>query len=345
MSLGGHDDEHGGRGFQYNLAAGSRSHSEPTYSEDDNKTVTAGMMAVDAANEESRIRAPPAPSLPVPIEGAYKIRSGQVMHDESVKQSNNRRNAFSNANSTSSNINSFFRRDWEHLADNMSRKIDAGIVLLATYPEALAAKAYMSPGFQKHVPGKDSRYIVVYSHCTAGNGGKLPHTMIILLTLASNFLIYKSFESSLLALKERLDNFDEKLETGSQLTLVISFHDKAQRRVSSASFEHDVAVANNRVRRPGVRPLPRFSESPPRRSRRILSEELPPSPPRRSQRIRNSASFSPDKGRARSLSRGSLRGSTSRLRDRSRTNLSYTSSDSDISPNKACRYNARNYRR
>ncbi|KAI8830562.1 hypothetical protein BC829DRAFT_410483 [Chytridium lagenaria] len=191
MSLGGHDDEHGGR------AAGSRSHSEPTYSEDDNETVTAGMMAVDAANEESRIRAPPAPSLPVPIEGAYKIRSGQVMHDET-------------------NI--------KKQADNMSRKIDAGIVLLATYPEALAAKAYMSPGFQKHVPGKDSRYIVVYSHCTAGNGvSSFLYTKNNLTqrTLASNFSylrqaqdnMQKSFESSLLALKERLDNFDEKLET------------------------------------------------------------------------------------------------------------------------------------
>ncbi|KAI8852099.1 hypothetical protein BC829DRAFT_385924 [Chytridium lagenaria] len=240
MSLGGHDDEHGGRGFQYNLAAGSRSHSGPTYSEDDNETVTAGMMAVDAANEESRIRAPPAPSLPVPIEGAYKIRSGQVMHDESVKQSNNRRNAFSNANSTSSNINSFLRRHWEHLvqtADNMSRKIDAGIVLLATYPEALAAKAYMSPGFQKHVPGFGVNELKRLNDCfIVSVGGKNLQTaaaqqdsLVLLIhennltqrTLASNFSylrqaqdnMQKSFESSLLALKERLDNFDEKLET------------------------------------------------------------------------------------------------------------------------------------
>ncbi|KAI8848215.1 hypothetical protein BC829DRAFT_394658 [Chytridium lagenaria] len=223
MSLGGHDDEHGGRGFQYNLAAGSRSHSEPTYSEDDNETVTAGMMA---------IRAPPAPSLPVPIEGAYKIRSGQVMHDESVKQSNNRRNAFSNANSTSSNINSFFRRHWEHLvqtADNMSRKIDAGIVLLATYPEALAAKAYMSPGFQKHVPGFGVNELKRLNDCfivsVGGNNlqtaAAQQDSLVLLIhennltqrTLASNFSYLQKFESSLLALKERLDNFDEKLET------------------------------------------------------------------------------------------------------------------------------------
>ncbi|KAI8834082.1 hypothetical protein BC829DRAFT_407453 [Chytridium lagenaria] len=220
MSLGGHDDEHGGRGFPIQPC-----HSEPTYSEDDNETVTAGMMAVDAANEESRIRAPPAPSLPVPIEGAYKIRSGQVMHDESVKHSN---------------INSFFRRHWEHLvqtADNMSRKIDAGIVLLATYPEALAAKAYMSPGFQKHVPGFGVNELKRLNDCfIVSVGGKNLQTaaaqqdsLVLLIhennltqrTLASNFSylrqaqdnMQKSFESSLLALKERLDNFDEKLET------------------------------------------------------------------------------------------------------------------------------------
>ncbi|KAI8854852.1 hypothetical protein BC829DRAFT_412564 [Chytridium lagenaria] len=47
------------------------------------------------------------------------------------------------------------KRHWEHLvqtADNMSRKINAGILLLATYPGAMAAKAYTSPGFQQHVP-------------------------------------------------------------------------------------------------------------------------------------------------------------------------------------------------
>ncbi|KAI8836315.1 hypothetical protein BC829DRAFT_405806 [Chytridium lagenaria] len=149
MSLGGHDDEHGGRGFQYNLAAGSRSHSEPTYSEDDNETVTAGMMA----------------------------------------------------------------------ADNMSRKIDAGIVLLATIH---------SPGFQKHVPvriqGFGVNELKRLNDCfIVSVGGKNLQTAAAqqTRTLASNFSylrqaqdnMQKSFESSLLALKERLDNFDEKLET------------------------------------------------------------------------------------------------------------------------------------
>ncbi|KAI8829161.1 hypothetical protein BC829DRAFT_450253 [Chytridium lagenaria] len=117
----------------------------------------------DTSNENNSLPAasppPPLPvPLPLPIEGAYKIRSGQVIQDVSVKQSNNRRNAFPNVNcpaQTRSMTNSFFRRHWEHLvqtADNMSRKINAGILLLATYPGAMAAKAYTSPGFQQHVP-------------------------------------------------------------------------------------------------------------------------------------------------------------------------------------------------
>ncbi|KAI8849252.1 hypothetical protein BC829DRAFT_489461 [Chytridium lagenaria] len=123
----------------------------------------------------------------------------------------------------------------------MSRKIDAGIVLLATYPEALAAKAYMSPGFQKHVPvriqGFGVNELKRLNDCfIVSVGGKNLQTaaaqqdsLVLLIhennltqrTLASNFTylrqaqdnMQKSFESSLLALKERLDNFDEKLET------------------------------------------------------------------------------------------------------------------------------------
>ncbi|KAI8830723.1 hypothetical protein BC829DRAFT_410291, partial [Chytridium lagenaria] len=194
MSLGGHDDEHG------EGAAGSRSHSEPTYSEDDNETVTAGMMANTA---------PPAPSLPVPIEGAYKIRSGQVMHDESVKQSNNRRNAFSNANSTSSNITPF------STADNMSRKIDAGIVLLATYPEALAAKAYMSPGFQKHVPGFGVNELKRLNDCfIVSVGGKNLQTAAaqqdsLVLLIHENNLTQRTLASNFSYLRQAQDNMQK----------------------------------------------------------------------------------------------------------------------------------------
>ncbi|KAI8840956.1 hypothetical protein BC829DRAFT_420710, partial [Chytridium lagenaria] len=44
-------------------------------------------------------------------------------------------------------------------ADYMSRKINAGVMMFATYPECQAAKGYISAGFEKHVPGFDRREI------------------------------------------------------------------------------------------------------------------------------------------------------------------------------------------
>ncbi|KAI8851029.1 hypothetical protein BC829DRAFT_415547 [Chytridium lagenaria] len=166
----------------------------------------------------------------------------------SVKQSNNRRNAFPNVNcpaQTRSMTNSFFRRHWEHLvqtADNMSRKINAGILLLATYPGAMAAKAYTSPGFQQHVPvyQRIQQFMPPYTafYCSSfgiselkrlndcyivGVGGSNLQT-----AAAQNDDARKqcdtedhdiqlhdemkdSFEASLLSFKNILDEFDKKL--------------------------------------------------------------------------------------------------------------------------------------
>ncbi|KAI8851285.1 hypothetical protein BC829DRAFT_415293 [Chytridium lagenaria] len=150
---------------------GSGSPEEPTYSDDDDEpTQIEEMMEVDALNEDSN--------------RSQRLSRRYV---RMVDRSTAARGDTSNENTVTDPIqtlfwrlllllllflflflfplkltflfksmtNSFFRRHWEHLvqtADNMSRKINAGILLLATYPGAMAAKAYTSPGFQRHVP-------------------------------------------------------------------------------------------------------------------------------------------------------------------------------------------------
>ncbi|KAI8847380.1 hypothetical protein BC829DRAFT_444573 [Chytridium lagenaria] len=90
---------------------------------------------------------------------------GEDLGKCTIKQTNPRRNAYFDnvaAAQASSLRNSFFRRHWEHLvqtADYMSRKINAGVMMFATYPECQAAKGYISAGFEKHVPGFDRREI------------------------------------------------------------------------------------------------------------------------------------------------------------------------------------------
>ncbi|KAI8847450.1 hypothetical protein BC829DRAFT_444627 [Chytridium lagenaria] len=95
-----------------------------------------------------------------PIHGTFKIKSGQISDDATIRQANPRRNAyFDNVASAQASAlrNSFFRRHWEHLAqtaDYMSRKINAGVLIFASYPECQAAKGYLSAGFEKNVPGE-----------------------------------------------------------------------------------------------------------------------------------------------------------------------------------------------
>ncbi|KAI8846245.1 hypothetical protein BC829DRAFT_419350 [Chytridium lagenaria] len=69
-----------------------------------------------------------------------------------------RKNAFQrNSQNTSSKAkNSFFKRKWESIlqnADLLSREMNGGIMVFATYPECTSAKAYMSPAFKENVPG------------------------------------------------------------------------------------------------------------------------------------------------------------------------------------------------
>ncbi|KAI8841400.1 hypothetical protein BC829DRAFT_420595 [Chytridium lagenaria] len=92
------------------------------------------------------------------IEGAYNIRRGRLVQETSIKQKAIRKNAFQrNSQNTSSKAkNSFFKRKWESIlqnADLLSREMNGGIMVFATYPECTSAKAYMSPAFKENVPG------------------------------------------------------------------------------------------------------------------------------------------------------------------------------------------------
>ncbi|KAI8852749.1 hypothetical protein BC829DRAFT_414444 [Chytridium lagenaria] len=221
---------------------GSGSPEEPTYSDDDDEpTQIEEMMEVDALNEDSNRSQRLSRRYVRMVDRSTAARGDTSNENISVKQSNNRRNAFPNVNcpaQTRSMTNSFFRRHWEHLvqtADNMSRKINAGILLLATYPGAMAAKAYTSPGFQQHVPGFGISELKRLNDCyIVGVGGSNLQTAAaqndslqlmmhennaIQRTMISNFtFLHKaqdemkdSFEASLLSFKNILDEFDKKL--------------------------------------------------------------------------------------------------------------------------------------
>ncbi|KAI8830162.1 hypothetical protein BC829DRAFT_423639 [Chytridium lagenaria] len=123
-----------------------------------------GEINISRTNDADRTQSSRQP-VAIPIHGPFKIKSGQISDDGTIKQTNPRRNAYFDnvaAAQASSLRNSFFRRHWEHLvqtADYMSRKINAGVMMFATYPECQAAKGYISAGFEKHVPGFDRREI------------------------------------------------------------------------------------------------------------------------------------------------------------------------------------------
>ncbi|KAI8850483.1 hypothetical protein BC829DRAFT_416105 [Chytridium lagenaria] len=121
---------------------GSGSPEEPTYSDDDDEpTQIEEMMEVDALNEDSN--------------RSQRLSRRYVrMVDRSTAargDTSNENRWYINLNMANNSSPFLFNISFK-TADNMSRKINAGILLLATYPGAMAAKAYTSPGFQQHVP-------------------------------------------------------------------------------------------------------------------------------------------------------------------------------------------------
>ncbi|KAI8832377.1 hypothetical protein BC829DRAFT_422844 [Chytridium lagenaria] len=80
------------------------------------------------------------------IEGAYNIRQGRLVQETSIKQKAIQKNAFqrTSQNTSSKAKNSFFKRKWESIlknADLLSREMNVGIMVFATYPECTSAKA------------------------------------------------------------------------------------------------------------------------------------------------------------------------------------------------------------